>query len=156
MIDVLPKLLIELRDDPAVDAIVDGRVRGFEPAAPVLDPLTSAVVRDGDARGPGQYVAFVVLVQLAAPRLPTVPVQRARILVQAYGRTIIEAAALWGACSDALHFRGPRVHDNGLGIYMSHDETGGTPERDPATAQPLYSGVFDVFATTASALPAGS
>ena len=53
--DVLPKLLIEIRDDPAVAAIVGTRVRGFEPA-PAMP------------RAP-PYQAFVVLGELSAVRI---------------------------------------------------------------------------------------
>ena len=133
--DALPKILLELRDDAEVDAIVDGRVRGFEPAP-------------GDAQGAGDYKAFVVVVQLDAPRLGRIPVQRPRIAVRCYGRTPQEAAELRWACSNALHNTGPRVHTNRLGIYQSMDDTGGEQEKDPDTKQPLQVFVVDLFATT--------
>lgn len=152
MLDPLPKLIVELRADTAVKAIVNGRVRGFEPEPPALDAGTGAVIRDGDARGPGKYVAFVVLVTLGGPRMPTLPVQEVPITARCYGRSIEEAAQLWAAVSDALHFRGPRTYSNGLGIYQSHELSGGNPDRDPDTQQPLYIGTFNVVATT-QALP---
>jgi hypothetical protein len=133
--DALPKILIELRDDIEVDAIVDGRVRGFEPAP-------------GDSQGPDTYKAFVVVVQLDAPRMARLPVQRPRIAVRCYGRTPQEAAALRWACSNAIHDLGPRVHGNGLGIYNSFDDTGGEQEKDPDTKQPLQTFIVDLFATT--------
>jgi hypothetical protein len=133
--DALPKILIELRDDADVADIVDDRVRGFEPAP-------------GDAQGPGSYKAFVVVVQLDAPRLGRIPVQRPRIAVRCYGRTHQEAAALRWACSNAVHNTGPRVHTNGLGIYQSMDDTGGEQEKDPDTKQPLQQFIVDLFATT--------
>ncbi len=133
--DALPKILIELRDDIEVDAIVDGRVRGFEPAP-------------GDAQGPGSYKAFVCVVQLDAPRLGRIPVQRPRIAVKCYGRTPQEAAALRWACSNAIHNVGPRTYANGLGTYISMDDGGGEQEKDPDTAQPYQTFVVDLFATT--------
>ena len=133
--DALPKILLELRDDPDVDAIVSGRVRGFEPAP-------------GDAQGAGSYKAFVVVVQLDAPRLGRIPVQRAQIAVRCYGRTPQEAAELRWACSNALHYVGPRVHNNRLGIYTSWDRSGGEQEIDPDTKQPLQVFIADVHATT--------
>jgi hypothetical protein len=134
MYDVLGKLLIELRDDADVAAIVDDRVRGGEPAP-------------GDAIGP-PYQAFVVLVTLSTPRMMRVPAQMPRIGVNCYGRTAQEAAQLYGACSDAIHDRGPRVYGNGLGIYISHDDSGGAAERDPDTKQPYVSFVIEAIATT--------
>ena len=133
--DVLPKLLIEIRDDDAVADIVDDRVRGFEPG-------------QDDAKGPGAYKAFVVLVQLAAPRLPRVPVQFARLVARCYGRTHQEAAELRWAVSNAIHNRGPRVHTNDLGFYNSLDVEGGEQEKDPNTQQPLQTLVIEVPATT--------
>lgn len=134
--DALPKLLTEIRDDDAVDAIVDGRVRGFEPAP-------------GDAKPNGSYQAFVVLVQLSAPRVaPRVPAQRATIVTRCYGRTPAEAASLRWAVSNAIHNIGPRVHANGLGIYQSLDETGGEQEKDPDTGQPYQTLVITALATT--------
>lgn len=133
--DALPKILLELRDDPDVDDIVSGRVRGFEPAP-------------GDAKGPGEYQAFVVVSQLDAPRLGRIPVQRPRIAVRCYGRTQQEAAALRWACSNVLNDAGPRTHNNGLGIYQSMDDTGGEQELDPDTKQPLQTFIVDLFATT--------
>jgi len=135
MMDPLGKLLLELRDDLEVDALVDGRVRGQEPAP-------------GDAMGAGQYKAFVVISTLATPRLPRVPVQRSRYGVRCYGRTPQEAMELYGACSDAIHLIGPRLKSNGLGIYISLDDTGGTASRDPDTQQPLVDFVIELLATT--------
>lgn len=133
--DVLPKILIEVRDDAAVEAIVADRVRSPEPAA-------------GDAQGPGKYKAFVVLVQLAAPRLPRVPVQFARIVARCYGRTPAEAAELRWAVSNAIHNIGPRVHGNGLGLFNSLDVEGGEEDTDPVTKQPLQLLFIEVPATT--------
>ena len=146
--DVLPKLLIEIRDDDAVDAIVDGRVRGFQPQPPTVDSDTGDLIEPGDARGPGEYVPFVVLVQLDAPRDIRVPIQRPTIVARCYGRTPAEAASLRWAVSNAIHHIGPRVHANGLGIYHSTNPTGGEQEADPDTGQPMQALVINAVATT--------
>lgn len=139
--DVLPKLLTEIRDDPAVDAIVDGRVRGFEPRG-------ASGSYEGDALGPGSYKAFVVLVQLSSTRDRRLPIQQATIAVRCYGRTPIEAAELRWAVSNAIHAAGPRVFANGLGIYLTFEESGGEQESDPDTRQPLQVLVITATATT--------
>lgn len=131
--DPLGKVIIELREAAAVAAIVDDRVRGEEPAP-------------GDGGKP--FKAFVVLSTLATPRHPRVPIQRPRIAGRFYGRTAQEAMALYVAASNALHGVGPRTHTNGLGIYVSLDDTGGVPDNDPDTKQPLVNGVFELVATT--------
>lgn len=143
--DVLPKVLIELRQDTAVAAIVGEnphaakpRVRGFEPG-----PGDEHAGNDDDP-----YRAFVVLVQLNAPRLARVPVQRPVIVARCYGRTHQEAAALRWAVSNSIHSIGPRVHTNGLGIYLSQDTSGGGQEKDPDTQQPYQELDIDLFATT--------
>lgn len=133
--DVLPKLLIEIRDDPAVGAIVGARVRGGEAA-------------DGDAKGPGAYQPFVVLVQLTAPRLARLPVQWSRVVARCYGRSHQEAATLRWAVSDAIHHRGPRIHTNGLGIYQTLDIEGGDQGTDPDTGQPFQTLLIETPATT--------
>ena len=143
--DALPKILIEIREDPAVAAIAGEnphvatpRVRGFEPGP--------GDAHAGNDRDP--YRAFVVLVQVSAPRQARVPVQRPLIAARCYGRTHAEAAALRWAVSDAIHYIGPRVHANGLGIYLSRDESGGEQEKDPDTSQPYQTAFIDLFATT--------
>ena len=135
MLDPLGKVLIELRDDAGVSAIVSDRVRGYEPAP-------------GDAKAAGSYQAFVVISHLGTDREYRAPVQRVRYSVRCYGRTSQEAEALYGACSDAIHHIGPRLHANGLGIYISHDDIGGTASADPVTQQPLVDFIVELLATT--------
>lgn len=133
MQDVIGKVIIELRDDEAVSDIVDDRVRGTEPAP-------------GDADKP--YKAFVVVSMLAPNRYRRVPIQRPAVSVRCYGKTPIQAAQLYGACSDAVHGRGPRVHGE-IGIYLSEDAIGGgSPGKDPDTKQPYIDFTIDLFATT--------
>ena len=133
MFDPLGTILAELRDDAAVAALTSA-IRGGEPAP-------------GDATTP--YARFVVLVRLGTQRDRSVPVQTVRLGLRCYGTTPEDAAALYGACSDAIHGTGPRLADGGHGIYLSHDDTGGTAARDPDTGQPYESGVIELIATTA-------
>lgn len=134
-LDPFGKVLLELRDDLAVALITD-RIRGHEPGP-------------DDAKGPGEYVAFVVLSDLGGIRARRgLPLQYPRINVRCYADTYTNAKALYLACQDALHDTGERVHANGLGIYQSHDETGGTEGLDPRTKQPYIEGVFELIATT--------
>ena len=147
--DALGKLVLEVRDDTAVDAIAHGRVRGVDPAAQVRNPGTGAVMAAADAKGPGEYVAHVVMVLLDDPRVaPRLPVHRPRIAVRCYGRTRAEAAALRWAVSNALHLVGPRLKTNGLGIYQTLDDSGGAQQTDPETQQPYESFVITALATT--------
>jgi hypothetical protein len=134
-LDPFGKVLLELRDDAAVEALTD-RIRGHEPGPE-------------DAKGPGEYIAFVVVSDLGGFRgRRGLPIQFPRVNVRAYADTYTNAKALYLACQDALHDVGQRVHANGLGIYASHDATGGTEGADPRTHQPYIEGVFELIATT--------
>lgn len=136
MLDPLGKLLTELRDDDAVDTLVDGRVRGFEPAP-------------GDAKPAGSYQAFVVIVALGAERETRSPTARWTYGVRCYGSTAQNAMAVYAACSDAIHHIGPRIRSSdGLGIYLSHDASGGDTAKDPDTQQPYVTFTVELFATT--------
>jgi len=148
--DVLPKLLLDIREDDTVDALVHRRVRSPEPAPPSIS--TAGVVLDkGDSRAgtaADPYVAFVVLVPLPATRHPRVPIQFTRTAARCYGRTPAEAAELRWAVSNAIHNVGPRIYGNGLGIYQSLDDGGGEAETDPVTQQPYQTLVIEAPATT--------
>lgn len=146
-LDVLPKLLIELRDDEIVDSIVAGRVRGKDPEPPLIDD-DGRQTEPGDARPAGEYIPFVVLSRLGAPPHPSVPIQTARIFIRCYGRDDREAAVLRNACARVLHGREPRTYPNGLCIFATHDVTGGAQDADPDTQQPFESFVVEAVATT--------
>jgi len=137
--DPMGTLILEARADPDVDNLVDGRVRGFEPAK-------------GDALGPGEYQAFVVLSALPVPVHPQLPITDATYSVAAYGSTPQNAWAVWGALVKAFHARGPRIGASRLGIYRSW-MSGGEQDRDPDTDQPLVRGTLRLFGT-AQAVPA--
>ena len=132
MIDPLGTLLTEIRDDPAVAALTT-RVRGGEPAP-------------GDSAVP--FGRFVVLVRLGTQRDKHAPVQAVRIAVRCYGSTYQDAAALYGAVSDAIHNVGPRIGATGALIYRSFDDIGTGAEKDPDTGQPHEDGVIQLFAAT--------
>jgi hypothetical protein len=140
MIDILGKLLIELRDDDDFALWHDGRVRGEEPAP-------------GDAKGPGEYVRFAVITTLATPRERRVPVQRPTYAVNVFGTSPKDAMAGYVLASDAIHRAGVRMAGTGtnrVGIWDSFDDSGGTPERDPQTGQPFVTFVVHLIATDQS------
>lgn len=139
MRDPLGALIAELR----TANLASGRVRGFEPAS--ANPADA-----GDARGPGQYIRFVVLVVLGTSRWRKgrLPLQRVRVGARCYGVTAQDAAALYGELSDLLDNRGPRLNSQGVAIYQSLDEVGGQAERDPDTKQPYCTGVIELLAGT--------
>jgi hypothetical protein len=129
------KLIIELREDAVVGAMVGTRVRGPVPAP-------------GDALGPGSYQRFITCALIANPPLKRVPVQRARYLIKCYGTDPTDAMNLYVAASNALHERGVRTYANNIGIWNSWDDTGGSAESDPKTGQPYVSFIVELIATT--------
>lgn len=135
MQDAIGMIIGELRGDAGVAAITE-RIRGHVPGP-------------DDAGGPGQYVPFVVVIDLAGPPLTRTPVQFARVAIRAYGVTPQGAKALYVAASNALHSVGPRVA-SGVGIYRSQDTTGGDESADPRTKQPYVEGIVDYIVTTAA------
>lgn len=133
MLDPMGAMIAELRADTAVAALVGTRVRGGEPAP-------------GDAKGAGEYQAFVVLVGAPAPH-PRVPITRTTYTVRAYGVTYQNATAVWGAVVAALHAAGPRLKASGLGIYRTAFTEEADQYRDPDTHQPYVEGTLLVIAT---------
>ena len=132
MIDPLDALLGEIAANPAVAALTT-RVRGGEPAP-------------GDAASP--FLRFVVLVRLGSTREKRAPVQEVRIGVRCYGTSFADAAALYGAVSDAIHNVGPRIGATGVLIHRSFDDIGNGADTDPDTGQPHEDGVISLFAAT--------
>jgi hypothetical protein len=134
-LDPLGSLLVEIRSDVDVDALVDGRVRGFEPAP-------------GDAKPAGSYQGFIVIVALGVPPDPQLPVTFATYAIRCYGTTPQNAWAVWGAVVAALHETPPRLKSNGLGIYKTIVIDGGEQGKDPDTQQPVVEGTIRLIATT--------
>lgn len=134
-LDPLGSLIVEIRSDVEVDALVDGRVRGFEPAP-------------GDAKPSGSYQGFIVIVALGVPPDPQLPVTFATYAIRCYGATPQAAWAVWGAVVSAVHETGPRLKANGLGIYKTIVVDGGEQGKDPDTQQPVVTGTVRLIATT--------
>lgn len=140
MTDVLGKILTEIRDNVAVQALTT-RVRGGEPAP-------------GDALGAGQFQRFVVLTRLGSQRLKRAPIQEVRIVAKCYAATFQAAAELAGAVSNAIHATGHRISSSGVAIFGSFEDVGLGAEKDPGTLQPHEDLIISVGALT-EALPIG-
>ncbi|MGD0020111.1 MAG: hypothetical protein ABSD62_12725 [Candidatus Limnocylindrales bacterium] len=132
MIDPLDALLDEIAANPGVAALTT-RVRGGEPAP-------------GDAASP--FERFVVLVRLGSTREKRAPVQEVRIGLRCYGTSFADAAALYGAVSDAIHNVGPRIGATGVLIHRTFDDVGNGADTDLDTGQPHEDGVISLFAAT--------
>lgn len=133
MYDPLGKLLTDIRDDTAVGTWTD-RIRGGRPGPK-------------DARGEGEYLRFVVITALGTVREKRAPVQYPRFDVACYGTSDQDAMTGYGLVSDAIHAVGPRLATGG-GIYQTFDESGGTPDLDPDTRQPVVRFIVEMVATT--------
>lgn len=139
MIDPIGRIVTEIRDDAAVLALTDGRVRGGSPTAKNKS-------YEGDAQGAGKYKRFVVVVSLGRSRQKRIGLQEVRAAARCYGLDEQDAAALAGTVSDAVHARGPRISSGGVGIFNSFDDGGEGAEKDPDTAQPYETVVVAVYA----------
>lgn len=139
-VDLTPALVAELRAGTDIAALVGARVRTDEPHG-------ATATYEGDARGPGEYVPFLVVSHLSLPADRRVPVMRAAFGLRCYGRTKEEATAIFLAVAGELHDRGPRLHTDGTGIYSSA-VTGGAKDRDPKTNQPVVTGTIELTAST--------
>ena len=140
MIDPMGALINELRDHAGVHAIVGDRVRAREPHGKTPS-------YEGDARGAGHYVPFIVLVTLDRSPDNRVPVTWAEYAVRCYGVDSVAADQLFNAVVDALHRQGPRLVSGGGGVYRSYVR-GGVQDVDPATKQPVVTGTIQLIATT--------
>lgn len=137
-LDWVGAFIAELKADSHVGALVSTRVRGFEPAP-------------GDAKGAGEYQAFIVVSDLSSPPHPRVPLSFAEANVRCYGTTAQNAKAVWSAVVKAMHQVGPRTKGNGLVVYQSLVLTGNGQGRDPDTNQPVYEGTVRFTASLISA-----
>jgi hypothetical protein len=133
-------VITELRDDADVAALVGTRVRANRPkGADTYDA--------GDARGAGQFVAFVVVSTTSAFPSRRVPLAFTEYIVRCYGATPKDAREVWGAVCKAMHDVGPRLKSSGLGIYRSAIVGGGSDDEDPDTHQPVVIGTLQLIAT---------
>lgn len=147
MLNVVSAVIAELRDDPDVAALVGTRIRHNSALGEVHDAAGNMTYA-GDARGAGQYQAFIVVVVLSDPPLRRVPVQFAELAIRCYGATSQQAREVYGAVVKCFHDRGVRVKSNGLGIWRSAIVGGGSDDADPRTSQPLVIGDIQLIATT--------
>jgi hypothetical protein len=143
-------LLTTIRDDAAVAALTT-RVRCPEPMGQVRN-AAGAIVDAGDARGPGEYVRFVVLTRLGRSRLPRAPLQEVRYVAKCYGQggnPAQDADGLAAAVSEAIHATGHRINASGVSIFGSFDDGAEGAVKDPDTDQPHSDLVISVAASTA-------
>lgn len=141
MLDPIGTLVVELRADSDVAALVGARIRTFE-------PLGASDTYEGDALGPGHYKPFVVITALSVPPDRRVPITRPEYAVTCYGTSPQNASAVWGAVVKAMHGVGPRIRSaTGQGIYVSWAATGGEQDKDPFTSQPIVRGTIELIAT---------
>jgi hypothetical protein len=146
MITPMGALVSELKAGP-LGTLVNGRIRGGRPRGAVI-AADGTVTDAGDARGPGDYIKFVVLVHLGHSRVKgKAPVQTVRIGYRTYGETPEQASVVALALSEAVHNIGPRIRGGTL-IFRTYDDTGGEAGEDPGTKQPFEDGVIEVFAAT--------
>lgn len=133
--DPTGRLLVEIRAHPAVAALTT-RVRCPEPMGRTVN-AAGVTTDEGDARGPGHYVRFVVLTKLARTRLRRAPIQEVRYVAKCYGTTAQDADGLAAAVSDAVHATGHRISPAGVSIFGSFDDGDGGATKDPDTGQPM-------------------
>jgi hypothetical protein len=150
LVDPTGLMLTTIRDNAAVAALTT-RVRGARPM-PKEYNAAGVLTDPGDARGPGKYVRFVVLVRLGAQRLRHAPVQEVRLAARCYGLNEQDAAVLAGTVSDAIHNGGHRTSASGVVVFGSYDDGGDGAAKDPDTSQPYETVVIQVGALT-SLLP---
>lgn len=125
----------------AADAVttITTRIRPVEPGT-------------GDAKGPGEYLPFIVVSVLDARPLGHMGVRLTTLGIAAYAATYPLAEALWLACEAVFLDRGARLGPARIGIYHSQVDSGGFPDRDPDTKQPCFRGIVS-YPTTIAAVP---
>lgn len=139
MMSALASAIGELAADHAVTAITT-RIRPVEPGP-------------GDAKGHGEYLPFVVVTVLDAAPMGHMGIREVTLGLRCYAATYADAEALWLACEAVFLDRGARRTTSGLGVYHSAITASGTPDRDPDTFQPLFSGIVS-YPVTIHAVPA--
>lgn len=153
-LDPFGAIIAEARADADLATLVSNRVRAGEPAPKLI--TNGVTTYEGDARGPGEYIPFVVISTLDLPIHPQLPITFAEYAINCYGTTFQNATAVWLAFVKAFHKVRSRTKASGLGIYSSTITAGGSQDRDPDTKQPVIRGVLRVIATASSVTPPGS
>lgn len=150
LVDPTGLLLTTIRDNAGVAALTT-RVRCPDPVG--LQVTAAGVVLDeGDARGPGHWIRYVVLRRLGRSRLKRVPIQEVRYIALCYGaggNPAQDADALAAAVSGAIHASGRLASAGGVVIFGTFDEGDAGPEEDPDTGQPHTDVIISVGASTA-------
>lgn len=130
LLSPLGAAVAELSADAGVTAITT-RIRPIEPGP-------------GDALGAGKYLPFVVVTILDQPWQAPTATSSVSLALRCYAATFAAAEALYLACADVFHRKGPRIATSRIGIYNSLVIGGGTPDKDKDTLQPLFWGVIEL------------
>lgn len=147
MVNVIGAMIAELRDDLDVSTLVGNRIRHGNPLGEVSGS-GGQMVYDGDAKGSGEYKAFIVLVTLSNPPQRRVPVQYLEVAARCYGTTRQQSREVYGALVKCFQDRGVRVKSNGTGIWRSAIVGGGSDDTDPKTGQPVVIATIQLIAAT--------
>jgi len=138
MIDPTGVVVNLLKADAAVIAIAGARVRGGE-------------LVDGD-KPPA-----VIVARITGNRNPgsggnrRIGLQEVLLQVKCLGASRIQAAQLYGACSDALHMHAPFEDESGRAIFTIADDVGVASGIDPGTKWPYEDGTIRVLAAAEAA-----
>lgn len=138
LVSPLGAAISELHAAGTVTAITT-RIRPIEPG-------------EGDALSAGSYIPFVVVSVLDSRPLGHMGVRETTLDIAAYHSTWPLAEALWLACESVFLDGQARLGPNRIGIYNSQVTSGGVPDRDPDTKQPLFRGVV-TYPTALVAVP---
>jgi hypothetical protein len=148
LLSPLAAAVAELAADASVQAIVGLDANGVRRVRPI-EPLGTVGTTQGDSRGAGEYIPFLVLSVLDDPARQQIPIRDVVLGIRAYGATYAAAEALWLAAEAVFRGRGARRATSGLGVWWSTCRSIG-PDRDPATLQPLWHGTVTYPTTIGS------
>lgn len=133
MIDPTGAVINILKADSAVVAIAGAKVRGGELAKGDRPPAV-IVARITSNRNPG------------GGGNRRIGLQEVMLQVKCLGATRLQAAQLYGACSDALHLLAPFEDVSGRAIFTVADDVGTSSGIDPGTSWPYEDGTIRVVA----------
>ena len=138
MIDPTGVIISLLKADAAVAAIAGTKVRGGELAQ-------------------GDRPPAVIVARITANRNPggggsrRIGLQEVLLQIKCLGATRMQAAQLYGACSDAVHMHAPFEDESGRAIFTIADDVGVTSGIDPGTSWPYEDGTVRVIAAAEAA-----